>query len=297
MAGIYFQETIMAKVWLITGSGSGLGRSITIAALEAGHGVVATARDPRQLADLAAEYATQLRPVRLDVTLEREADAAVQAAISTFGQVDVLVNNAGYGDARPFEAAAPEEFRRVVETNFFGVVNLCRAVLPGMRARRSGHILQISSVGGRMGTAGNAAYHAAKWAVGGFTESLAQEVASFNVKVSALEPGGMRTNWGKRAFATRPEMASEYEATVGATFDSLAGYWGNEAGDPKKIAELVLRVAEAAALPPHIVLGQATLQTVRNSEAERSAAAQRWEQVSNWTDVDSTGPIPSLPSD
>src|ERR1700693_5052870 len=161
-----------------------------------------------------------------------------------------------------------------------------------MRERRSGHIIQISSIGGRIATAGNAAYYAAKWAVGGFTEALAQEVASFDVRVTALESGGMGANWGKRAFGKRPKMAPEYEATVGSTFEQLAGYWGTEAGDPEKVAEVVLQVADARRLPPHIVLGMASLAALRRSDTERNAAANRWEQVSNWTDLNSTGLMP-----
>ena len=136
----------MSKVWLVTGSGSGLGRAITTKALEAGHRVVATARDVSQLDDLVASYGPRVRPARLDVTDERESVAAVDAAISVFGRLDVLVNNAGFGETRPFEEVSSDDFRRVVETNFFGVVNLTRAALPGMRQRRSGHIIQISSV-------------------------------------------------------------------------------------------------------------------------------------------------------
>ena len=181
---------MVSKVWLVTGSGSGLGREITIKALEAGHRVVATTRDVNELDDLVASYVSRVRPVRLDVTDEGESVAAVGVAISVFGHLDVLVNNAGYGETRPFEEASSDDFRRVVETNFFGVVNLTRAALPGMRKQKSGHIIQISSVGGRSAMPGNAAYLASKWAVGGFTETIALEVAPFGVKVTALEPGG-----------------------------------------------------------------------------------------------------------
>lgn len=287
----------MTKVWLITGSGAGLGRSIAIKALENGDRIVATARDISQLQGLSTLYGDRVSIARLDVVNEEEAKEAVAQAISVFGRLDVLVNNAGYGDARPFEEASSADFRRVIETNFFGVANLCRAALPGMRQQKSGHIIQISSVGGRFATAGNAAYHAAKWAVGGFTEALAFEVASFGVKVTALEPGGMRTNWGKRAFSQKPSMLPEYESTVGALFDQLAGYWGNEAGDPEKIAEFVMKVAAAGRLPPHIVLGADAMKAARHFDAERNAASDRWEKVSAWTDVGSEGPMPALPAE
>lgn len=287
----------MSKVWLVTGSGSGLGRAITIKALEAGHRVVATARDLSQLNDLVASYGPRVKPVRLDVTDEQEAAAAVEAAISAFGGLDVLVNNAGFGETRPFEEVSSDDFRRVVETNFFGVVNLTRAALPGMRQRRSGHIIQISSVGGRSALAGNAAYVAAKWAVGGFAETVALEAAPFGVKVTALEPGGMRTNWGKRAFGNVPSMLPDYDASIGETVRQLAAYWGNEPGDPEKIAQVVVRVAQADRLPPHILLGTDALQVALGADAVRSAATERWKAVSAWTDVASEGPLPDFPSE
>jgi NAD(P)-dependent dehydrogenase (short-subunit alcohol dehydrogenase family) len=287
----------MSKVWLVTGSGSGLGRAITIKALEAGHRVVATARDVSQLNDLVASYGPHVQSVRLDVTDEQEGAAAVDAAISAFGGLDVLVNNAGFGETRPFEEVSSDDFRRVVETNFFGVVNLTRAALPGMRQRKSGHIIQISSVGGRSALAGNAAYVAAKWAVGGFAETVALEAAPFGVKVTALEPGGMRTNWGKRAFGNVPSMLPDYDASIGETVRQLAAYWGNEPGDPEKIAQVVVRVAEADRLPPHILLGSDALQVARGADAARSTATERWKAVSAWTDVASEGSLPDFPSE
>src|SRR5271169_3701628 len=196
----------MAKVWLVTGSASGLGRNIAEAVLTSGDRLVATARDPRRLEDLAVKYGDQVRTAPLDVTDEDAAHAAVQVAVDTFGRVDVVVNNAGYGDVAPFEQLTSERFKAVIDTNFYGVVNVTRAVLPIMRRQKSGYILQISSVGGRLAVPGSTPYHAAKWAVGGFTESLAKEVASFGVKVCALEPGGMRTNWGTRAHKDMPDL-------------------------------------------------------------------------------------------
>jgi len=287
----------MSKVWLVTGSGSGLGRAITVKALEAGHRVVATARDVRQLDDLVKSYGSRVMPVRLDVTDERESVAAVDVAISAFGRLDVLVNNAGFGETRPFEEVSSDDFRRVVETNFFGVVNLTRAALPAMRQQRSGHIIQISSVGGRSALAGNAAYIASKWAVGGFAETIALEAAAFGVKVTALEPGGMRTNWGKRAFGRVPPMLPDYEASVGATVRQLEAYWGNEPSDPEKVALVVVGVAGTDRLPPHILLGSDAFQGALGADAARHAAAERWKTVSAWTDIASEGPLPDFPSE
>ena len=211
----------MSKVWLVTGSASGLGRNIAEAVLASGDRLVATARDPRRLEDLVKKYGDQIRAAPLDVADEKAAQASVQVAVEAFGRLDVVVNNAGYGDIAPFEQLSSERFKAVMDTNFYGVVNVTRAALPIMRKQKSGCILQISSVGGRLALPGSTPYHAAKWAVGGFTESLAQEVAPFGVKVCALEPGGMRTNWGVRANKDTPDLLPDYKPSVGAVIKAL----------------------------------------------------------------------------
>lgn len=286
----------MSKVWLITGSGSGLGRIIAETALAAGNQVVATARNVHQLDELVAQYGGNVRAVELDVIEELQGKAAVDVAIDAFGRLDVLVNNAGYGDTRPFEQVSSEEFRQLVETCFFGVVNLSRAALPVMRQQRSGHIIQISSLGGRTAFPGNAAYFASKWAVGGFTEGLAHETAPFGVKVTALEPGAMRTGWGKRAHENRPVLLPDYEPSVGASIKQMEGYWGNESGDPVKVAQVVLQIANTEAVPPHILLGSDAFQFARQAEQARATEADRWHAVSVSTDVDAVGPIPTFPT-
>src|SRR5579862_7111446 len=215
----------MSKVWLVTGSASGLGRNIAEAVLASGDRLVATARDPRRLEDLVKKYGGQVRSAALDVVDESAAQAAVQMAVAAFGRLDVVVNNAGYGDISPFEQLSSERFKAVVDTNFYGVVNVSRAAIPIMRKQKGGCILQISSVGGRLARPGSSPYHAAKWAVGGFTESLAQEVAPFGVRVCALEPGGMRTNWGARANEKTPDLLPDYEPSVGAAIKALRSYW------------------------------------------------------------------------
>ena len=243
----------MSKVWLITGSASGLGRNITEAVLASGARLVATARDPRRLDDVVKKYGDQVRTASLDVADENAANSAVQAAVDAFGRLDVVVNNAGYGDIAPFEQLSSERFKAVVDTNFYGVVNVTRAALPIMRKQKSGCILQISSVGGRLARPGSTPYHAAKWAVGGFTESLAQEVAPFGVRVCALEPGGMRTNWGARANEKTPNLLPDYEPSVGTVIDALRSYWGRETSDPVKVAQVILRLAESDHLPAHLL--------------------------------------------
>ena len=287
-------EVLVSKVWLVTGSASGLGHEIAEAVLASGDRLLATARDPQRLTDLVNRYGKQVATAPLDVADETAAKAAVARAVDVFGRLDVLVNNAGYGDTAPFEQVSSERFRALMETNFFGVVSMTRAVLPIMRRQKSGCILQISSVGGRLATPGGAAYHAAKWAVGGFTESVALEVAPFGVKVCALEPGGMRTNWGNRANAQIPTLLPEYESSVGAHIKSLEAYWGHETGDPAKVAQVILQLAGKEALPAHLLLGSDAVQYARLAEEKRESDAREWLEVSLSTDSESVQEHPAL---
>ena len=284
----------MSKVWLVTGSASGLGREIAEAVLASGDRLLATARDPQRLNDLVLRYGKRVSTAPLDVADETAAKSAVAKAVDVFGRLDVLVNNAGYGDTAPFEQVSSDRFRAVVETNLFGAVSTTRAVIPIMREQKSGCILQISSVGGRLATPGNAAYHAAKWAVGGFTEAIAQEVASFGVKVCALEPGGMRTNWGNRAHADVPTLLPEYEASVGALVNMLETYWGHETSDPAKVAQVILQLATKEQLPAHLLLGSDAVQYARLAEDKREADAKAWLDVSLSTDAEGVPEQPAL---
>lgn len=284
----------MSKVWLVTGSASGLGREIAEAVLRSGDRLLATARDTQRLNDLVERYGKQVSIAPLDVADEAAAKTAVVKAVDVFGRLDVLVNNAGYGDTAPFEQLSPERFRALVETNFFGVVSMTRAAIPIMRKQKSGCILQISSVGGRLATPGNAAYHAAKWAVGGFTEAIAQEVAAFGVKVCALEPGGMRTNWGNRAHADIPILLPEYEPSVGALVKRLETYWGHETSDPAKVAQVILQLATKEQLPAHLLLGSDAVQYARLAEDKRESDAKVWLDVSVLTDAEGVQGQPVL---
>jgi NAD(P)-dependent dehydrogenase (short-subunit alcohol dehydrogenase family) len=266
----------MAKVWLITGSGNGLGRDIAEAALAAGDNVVAGARRTEELAPLVAQYGGRLKPVTLEVRDEGAAKAAVQLAVDTFGRLDVLVNNAGYGQFGPFEQMTSEDFKAVVDTCFYGVVYTTRAAIPVMRRQKSGHIFQVSSVGGRLAVAGNTPYHAAKWAVGGFTDSLAMEVAPFGVKICTLEPGGIRTNWARRAGQNTPDLLPDYEASVGSTLKMLRGLEGRSEGDPRKIADVIVQLANSDEVPVRLILGVDAEQRVQQAEAARAKEAKKW---------------------
>ncbi|MDB6000112.1 MAG: rmlD substrate binding domain protein [Rhizobacter sp.] len=285
----------MSKVWLITGSASGLGRTIAEAVLAAGDRLVATARDPQLLADLVERYGDRVRTAALDVTDAQAAQAAAQVALDHFGRIDVLVNNAGFGHLAPFEQADEADFRAQIDTNFYGVVHMTRAVVPTMRQQRSGHIIQISSVGGRIGTPGMSAYQAAKWAVGGFSEVLNMELAPLGIKVCVLEPGGMRTGWVRRAGSRVPAILPDYAPTVGALADMLGAYAGHETGDPVKVAEIVLELAHHDQPPLHLLLGSDAVQFAGDADAARAASGELWRAVSVSTDVDAKGPIPSFP--
>jgi NAD(P)-dependent dehydrogenase (short-subunit alcohol dehydrogenase family) len=285
----------MSKVWLITGAARGLGRSIAEAVLAAGDALVATARDTKRLGDLQKRYGDRLRTAVLDVTDAAAGRAAVQAAVDAFGRLDVLVNNAGFGHVAAFEQSPEEDFRAQIDTNFYGVVNLTRAALPIMRRQRGGHIINISSVGGRIGTPGLSAYQAAKWAVGGFTEVLAQEVAPFGVKVVSVEPGGMRTDWGEIARGQVPELLPDYEPSVGAFQEMLKRYVGNEVGDPERVARVIVLLAAHDNPPAHLLLGSDALHYFGQIDAARSAAAERWRKVSLSTDFTTDDRIPAFP--
>lgn len=285
----------MSKVWLVTGSSRGLGRDIAEAVLAHGDRLVATARRPEQLADLLERYGDQVRAVALDVADAAAARAAVDEAVKAFGRLDVLVNNAGYGHARPFEQTEDDDFRAQIETNFYGVVNLTRAALPVMRAQRAGHILQISSVGGRIGTPGLSAYQSAKWAVGGFTEVVAAEVEHLGIRLCSLEPGGMRTDWAAEANSTLGDLLPDYQASVGVFRERLKDALGKQAGDAARVAQVVLRMGYHEQPPRHLLLGSDALHYFGMIDGERSKAAERWRDVSRSTDYEA-GDMPLFPA-
>jgi NAD(P)-dependent dehydrogenase (short-subunit alcohol dehydrogenase family) len=274
----------MSKVWLVTGSGNGLGRNIAEAALRAGEKVVATARQPQQLQDLVRQYGESALAVKQDVTQENDALLAVKAALDKFGRLDVVVNNAGFGRFGAFEQISDADFKSIVDTCFYGVVYTTRAALPAMRKQRAGVIFQVSSVGGRVTRPGNSPYHAAKWAVSGFSEALAQETAPFGVRICSLEPGGIRTNWGKSASADIPSVLPGYEDSVGKALEQLNGYWGNEESDPERMAKLIVSLSDEKNLPPHLLLGNNAFNRCQQMDADRQALAEKWKPVSKSVD-------------
>jgi NAD(P)-dependent dehydrogenase (short-subunit alcohol dehydrogenase family) len=276
---------LMLQTWLITGSARGLGRAVAEAALAAGHQLVATARRPEQLADLTDRYGERVHTVALDVTDRAQADAAVQATVAAFGRLDVLVNNAGYGNLAPIEEIAEDDFRAQVETNLWGTINMTRAALPIMRRQRSGHVIQISSVGGRVTTAGLGPYQTSKWAIEGFSGVLAKEVAPLGIKVTAIEPGGFRTDWAGSSMAVA-SISEDYRSSVAMVATHLRDRVGHEPGDPDKAAQVILQVAELDDPPLQLILGTDAFEIARRADEQRIASDDAWKHLSLATDFD-----------
>ncbi|WPU94887.1 oxidoreductase [Mucilaginibacter sabulilitoris] len=273
----------MTKIWFITGSSRGLGRSLTEAVLAKGDKVAATARNPEQLKDLADKYPNQLYPVKLDVTIKEQIVSAIESTIAHFGRIDVLVNNAGFGIIGAAEAFTDEQVRSQLETNLYAPIEITRAVLPYMRKQRSGRILQISSVGGRVGNPGLSMYQAAKFGLGGFTEVLAKEVRDLGIFVTAVEPGGFRTDWAGDSMTYAP-VVEGYESTVGARMDFFKSGKFVPMGDPEKAAKVMVDLADVPEPPIHLVLGSEAISLLKSADAARTAEMEKWMPVSLSTD-------------
>ncbi|MCF6102811.1 SDR family NAD(P)-dependent oxidoreductase [Mesorhizobium muleiense] len=274
----------MPKTWLITGSVSGIGRSTAELVPSRGDNLVATARNVSRLSELKQRYPENVALVELDVTDMKAAQNAVDTAVRTFGRLDVLLNNAGYAHLAPFEQTSEADFKAEIDTNFYGVVNLTRAALPVMRRQKSGHIINISSSSARFGSPGSTAYAAAKWAVSGFTASLAKEVLPFGVKTIAIEPGSIRTNWTRVARGHAPALLDEYDPTIGEIMRMTENYAGNEPGDPGKVANVIFDLSREDNLPEQLILGRDALERIAQTDAVRAAAALKWDEVSRSTD-------------
>jgi len=276
----------MSQIWLITGSSRGLGRAFTEAALAAGHSVVAGARNPDQLADLRSKFGEKIHPVSLDVTNEARAKAAVDAAVAHFGGLDVLVNNAGYGNVSSVEDTPLDDFRAQIETNLFGVIIMTKAVLPYFRERRAGYIVQVTSIAGRLGPSGRAPYAAAKFGVEGFSESLAKEIGPLGIKVTIVEPGGFRTDFAGSSTELR-EGRSEYESTVGATIRFQRDYNGKQPGDPAKAAAVLLHLASQQEPPLRLLLGSDSYNAAEKSALDKLESDRKWKDLTVSTDYSS----------
>ena len=274
----------MGRTWLITGASRGFGRRLTEAVLEAGDQVIATARRPEQLDDLVALHGERIRAVALDVSDAAAASRAVKEATDAFGRLEVVVNNAGYGNSAPIEEMTEDDFRTQIETNLFGVVNVTRAALPILRAQRSGVFVQFSSIGGRVGgTPGMGAYQTAKFAVEGFSEVLANEVAPFGVKVVIVEPGAFRTDWQGSSMKIHP-VGPDYEETVGAINRYRRETNGTQPGDPARAAKIIIDVVGADDPPRRLILGSDAVAAAQKAAADRAAETEKWADVSRSAD-------------
>jgi NAD(P)-dependent dehydrogenase (short-subunit alcohol dehydrogenase family) len=278
-----------SQVWLITGSSRGLGQQLAQAVLAAGHHLVATARQPQQLQPLVDSFGDRVITVALDVTDAAAAKRAVQTAVERFGRLDVLVNNAGYGNIAPIEEADEADFRAQIDTNFYGVFNLTRAALPILRQQGSGHIIQISTIGARLGMPGLSAYHTAKWALEGFSESLAKEIAPFGVKVTMVEPGGFRTDWAGSSMTVAP-VGVAYQPLFAPMLDYLQQHNGNQPGDPAKAAQVILQLAAMGQPPLRLLLGSDAVYLAQQVMAAREAEDAAFRTLSLSTDRDDSQP-------
>lgn len=277
------------KVWLITGTSTGLGRALAEAVLARGQRVVATARDTSAIKDLAERAPGQVRVARLDVTDPASVRVAVEYAMAEFGQIDVVVNNAGRGLPGALEELSDEQSRAIMETNVFGVLAVTRAVLPHMRARRRGHFVQMSSVGGVVGNAGHALYATSKFALEGMSEALAAEVASLGIRVTIVEPGSFRTDFAGRS-ATFADRIPDYRDTPAGAFRTLfRDQDGVQLNDPARAAAAIIQAVEDDQAPLRLPLSPEAVQRIRGKLLGQLADLESWESIS----VDTRYPNPA----
>ena len=275
----------MPKTFILTGSSRGLGRSIALAVLEAGHQLVATARAPRRLQDLVERYGDRVLPIALDVTDYAAAQRAVAVGVARFGRLDVVVNNAGFANVGAVEDMPPAAIEAQFATNVMGSVHVIKAALPVLRAQGSGHVIQISSIGARIATPGAAAYYATKWALSGFVESLALEVAPLGIHVTAVEPGGMRTDFAKDSSVTMFPSSPPYVNTAGAVIAMMsADGYADDYADPARVAALVLSIAELENPPVRLLAGSAVLTQGVDAGRVQAESDRQWGWLSQKAD-------------
>jgi NAD(P)-dependent dehydrogenase (short-subunit alcohol dehydrogenase family) len=271
-------------VWFITGCSTGFGRELAKFTLDRGYRVVVTARKTADVADLTEGHEANALVLALDVTKPAEIAAAVKAAEAKFGRIDVLVNNAGIGYFAAVEESDDHEVRRMFEINFWGLANVTRAALPGMRARKSGHIVNISSMGGVRGAPAVGYYNATKFALEGFSEALAQETAPLGIKVLIVEPSGFRTDWAGRSAKEAADPIADYDSTAGARLRQIRGISGKQPGDPVRAAAAIVEAVEAANPPLRLMLGKMALVAGRAKIDSLRQDFDAWAAVSEGAD-------------
>jgi NAD(P)-dependent dehydrogenase (short-subunit alcohol dehydrogenase family) len=267
------------KVWFITGASTGFGRLLAEEVLKTGGKVVATARNLDRVADLERQYPQTAKALALDVTKETQINSAAEQAIAKFGRVDVLVNNAGYGVAGAIEEVSEAEFMPMFETNVFGLLRVTRAFLPYLRKQRSGHILNLSSIGGVVASPGMGFYNATKFAVEGISESLAAELAPFGIHVTIIEPGPFRTDFLGRSGVVAKTSIADYDATAGNMRKYFAENDGKQKGDPLRAVQAMMQVVESPNPPLRLLLGVSALQRLRTKLSNWEKEIAAWEQV------------------
>ena len=272
--------------WLITGCSTGLGRALAEAVIGAGHNAVVTARDATKVADLAEAAPDRVLPIALDVTQPDQVGSAVQQAQERFGGVDVLVNNAGYGYRAAVEEGDDAEVRTLFETHFFGAVALIKAVLPGMRARRSGAIVNISSIGATVTPVGSGYYAAAKAAVEGLSGALHGELAPLGISVTVVEPGAFRTDFAGRSLVQSAAPIDDYAGTAGQRRKENDTMDGNQAGDPAKAGAAIVNAVESSEPPAFLLLGPDALALYRYTADARTSEIANWEELTSGTNLD-----------
>lgn len=279
------------QVWFITGSSRGFGRSLVSAALEAGDRVVATARRPEQLGDFVEKYGERILTIALDVTDAEQCCAAISEGVARFGRLDVIVNNAGYANISPIEHASDNDFRTQFETNFWGVYNVSKAVIPVLRGQGGGLIMQFSSVGGRVGgSPGLGSYQAAKFAIDGFSRVLQAETAPFGIRVLVIEPSGFKTDWAGSSMTVH-KTPEGYEQTVGAMNSRMRQSPDGPAGDTDRAAWILLQMANRTDIPYHLPLGANAAEMSLAQDRKLLAEDEKWRTVSR--SADSAEPFPA----
>jgi NAD(P)-dependent dehydrogenase (short-subunit alcohol dehydrogenase family) len=274
------------KVWFITGASSGFGRLLSEYLLSLGANVVATARKPDTLNDLTTKYAANLQILPLDVTKPEQIDAAVKDALARFGHVDVLVNNAGYGVTGALEEVSEKEYMPMFETNVFGVIKLTKALLPQFRERRSGNIVNLSSVGGLIGLPGWSMYNATKFALEGLSEALGIELEPLGIYVTIIEPGPFRTEFLGTSGVKSKDQIADYAQTAGKTREYFEANNGKQAGDPQKAVEAIVTAVSAPKPPRHLLLGKLALERFRSKIANFEAEMTEWEETTVGADFE-----------
>jgi NAD(P)-dependent dehydrogenase (short-subunit alcohol dehydrogenase family) len=274
----------MHKVWLITGCSTGFGRAISIAALSNGDKVVVTARNIEDIKDIVQENAENALALTLDVTKEKDITAVVNTTIEKFGKIDVLVNNAGIGYFGAIEESEDEQVKQMFDINVFGLAKMTQSVLPFMRKQKSGHIINISSIGGLRSFPGVGFYNATKYAVDGLSESLAKEVAPLGIKVTIVCPSGFRTDWAGRSAANSKIEIADYASTAGKNKSDIRAYSGNQPGDPERAALAIIKITETENPPLRLLLGAAAYKGAKIKLEELNKDFEDWKDTSEGAD-------------